>query len=765
MERIAKEDTSSSSNKSLLSICCWIIVIGCIVLAFLSMIEQVLFSLLRLVSVYSLLAVLLDAICHLLLIRYLVVQISFAGQFYFIRKQTYYSIGFNQAKYISKYLTSLENNLIKLNSRNIHGLQDYKELKKSIKQALDVIRYYITIFQQMIVKYGNLSPIQNKFLREIMELNDKIIDIKLIEFIANDINNIKANKTQTISYLMNHSNSINGNDDRHCFDNIINNRLLPHIAKAQIIIDDYTNEGRKWYSLIRLKALFYTEFLGTLKQQRIELAYEFDFDDYALTTEDNTTIDYIIIKGKAPSLEIKNNLMIICGPNGASFELFSKNIRLQPLYLEKNCDVLCWNYRGFGFSTGRPTFDNIKTDVKRLYDTVTSFNRWNKIGVHGISIGGIPCCHLARNKRISLLVSDRNFGAIDLIPNALKGGNCLVFLYKLLLLPNSYTIDDYLNSNCYKIVLNDPNDMIVRESSSLKTSASRFIIQKHLCFNNIELDTSIVMNNRTIQTKQSKCSSKNGYVNYKDILDLILPPKHKQNFIASLIALANVMTSSSFEQSAKDNCALNKCCKKSQYKNLKEEELQNTSGLFDFIKFKLGDFFDSFGSAGDCLASLIDITNTRLRHLFICDFFSNLVIWGNKKSESPSFCIEDSVETLREAIEILNTTLATQEVQNNKTHFVILSIQELMGYLKQIEQAVAQLNLNKTMNLTTQLMNNSSHSLTMSQQKSLNEQLCQLGKGNLIHLKCGHNGQLHTDEFSLLIEQIELSGFLNSNNH
>ena len=42
--------------------------------------------------------------------------------------------------------------------------------------------------------------------------------------------------------------------------------------------------------------------------------------------------------------------------------------------LEGGCDILLWNYRGYGYSTGYPTFKNAKTDVVELFDYIKKKN-------------------------------------------------------------------------------------------------------------------------------------------------------------------------------------------------------------------------------------------------------------------------------------------------------------------------------------------------------------------------------------------------------
>jgi hypothetical protein len=91
----------------------------------------------------------------------------------------------------------------------------------------------------------------------------------------------------------------------------------------------------------------------------------------------------------------KKNLMIICGPNGVCFETYAKTMRIKDLLYHSNCDMLFWNYKGFGLNRGIPSYSNIQSDAEKIFEYVKKNNKWNKIGVYGLSMGGLPACHLA----------------------------------------------------------------------------------------------------------------------------------------------------------------------------------------------------------------------------------------------------------------------------------------------------------------------------------------------------------------------------------
>ena len=87
--------------------------------------------------------------------------------------------------------------------------------------------------------------------------------------------------------------------------------------------------------------------------------------------------------------------MIICGPNAAPFEIFSYTDKWVEFYLENGIDVLLWNYRSYGESSGDISYDNIRKDADLVLDYLKDEMKISNVGVHGISLGGIAACHLA----------------------------------------------------------------------------------------------------------------------------------------------------------------------------------------------------------------------------------------------------------------------------------------------------------------------------------------------------------------------------------
>jgi hypothetical protein len=83
-----------------------------------------------------------------------------------------------------------------------------------------------------------------------------------------------------------------------------------------------------------------------------------------------------------------------------------------------------------------------------------------KIGVHGISVGGLAATHLARIGAVDFLMADRTFSDLQNIPKQVS--NILPHVLKFITMwENPNNSRDYLFSNCYKVIAQDPKDQVI----------------------------------------------------------------------------------------------------------------------------------------------------------------------------------------------------------------------------------------------------------------------------------------------------------------
>ena len=77
-------------------------------------------------------------------------------------------------------------------------------------------------------------------------------------------------------------------------------------------------------------------------------------------------------------------------------------------FLNKNINVLVWNYRGYGRSKGSPTPENLCMDIEQVFHfLIHRIGVTGKIGVYGRSIGCASACHI--KDHCTMLIADRGF--------------------------------------------------------------------------------------------------------------------------------------------------------------------------------------------------------------------------------------------------------------------------------------------------------------------------------------------------------------------
>ena len=148
-------------------------------------------------------------------------------------------------------------------------------------------------------------------------------------------------------------------------------------------------------------------------------------------------------------------------------------------YLTRGINLLLWNYRGYGRSTGKPTPNRLMKDGEILVDYLRANYNVKKIGVHGESLGGMVASHIAKAKNLEFLCADRTFSSLTDVAFAGFGR----FLYSIYLVVTGWTndsSDSYIDSNCYKILTFDPRDEVIPISGSLRSGVTRKIIERGL---------------------------------------------------------------------------------------------------------------------------------------------------------------------------------------------------------------------------------------------------------------------------------------------
>ena len=179
--------------------------------------------------------------------------------------------------------------------------------------------------------------------------------------------------------------------------------------------------------------------------------------------------DIYLLAPKNPN-ENNNILTIFCNQNAISCEFYSIGKDNIYYYLnELNCNIILWNYKGFGLRGGITTFGNIDKDVEILSNYIkNNFSKY-KIIIHGCSIGGYSSIKLTQKIcqfNNAVLISDRTFGDIKNIVQSLNYSEILTLIYNIIF-PQWYfkyrNVENYIDIPYdKKLILFDEYDEIIQ---------------------------------------------------------------------------------------------------------------------------------------------------------------------------------------------------------------------------------------------------------------------------------------------------------------
>lgn len=149
--------------------------------------------------------------------------------------------------------------------------------------------------------------------------------------------------------------------------------------------------------------------------------------------------------------------------------------------MSQGINVFVWNYRGVGQSEGVPSPKKLKEDSELVAAYVRSkVPAGIKVGAHGQSMGGMIAAHLARKGLVDFVFCDRTFFDLSEVAQYMMGKWAKYGMRAVTFWGGLDSTSDFIYSNCYKVLGQDPADEIINDNASLKTGISLAIIQAEL---------------------------------------------------------------------------------------------------------------------------------------------------------------------------------------------------------------------------------------------------------------------------------------------
>jgi len=185
--------------------------------------------------------------------------------------------------------------------------------------------------------------------------------------------------------------------------------------------------------------------------------------------------------------------IIYCNPNALNYEQmvnYPHNFWLK-YFMNHGCNVVIWNYRGYGCAKGTPNPKNLQDDGQALYEYIRkTLHITGKVGVYGRSLGGIVATHIAaKNSDISLLFADRTLANLEILPNRKAHGSIMTKFFKFATLGWKADNDEnYYNAQApVKMMAVDPADDVIDNHTSVMTGVAMKVACKKLKVKSINL--------------------------------------------------------------------------------------------------------------------------------------------------------------------------------------------------------------------------------------------------------------------------------------
>ena len=587
------------------------IIIGSILILILVIILEKFFIYLFLYFIPSyFLLIITWTILHLIFLRYLVYSCIFPGRNKLVSFYLRSVFGKIRAKSFSQSLDKFQERIDKILQAGANFDKRRSIVTSQILSKSRVSSKYYDTYEKIKEKYGKLSPFAQEFL----------------SLLGNFKNIIENSSLQEQLRKYYHKEEICLSDkDVEDYKNIkIEAKNIQKFLSGCIGEFEFNLNGIKQY----LKNLFFNDVLKSKEFSRMSaILKKPNSREIPIITKDNKKLDCLLIfSDKKEDKICSNNLMIVCGPNLTPFENLINSWDIDSLYLSNDTDILFWNYRGYGFSEGAANFDNICDDVLCIYDYISTNYQYKKIGVHGLSIGGVSACHLARYRNINLLISDRTFGSVKVILGNFPLEKIAYYFAKILFITFIDNTQNFMQANCRKILMNDAEDRTIIDPISLKTSISKQIIYEFFNIKNKDFNIRNINSYNILDYTLEPDQASEIFNAFKYTIDFI---KNKNRVGSDIILEKYINDTNADDKSQK----LNEYEDNLETNNVKQLSVKEISDIF-YNKIKI--FYSHFWGVGDSLERFCEYQNNKTH---FNNFFNNLFVYGPEDISLPDYSL------------------------------------------------------------------------------------------------------------------------------
>jgi alpha-beta hydrolase superfamily lysophospholipase len=157
------------------------------------------------------------------------------------------------------------------------------------------------------------------------------------------------------------------------------------------------------YYFLQEKIIFHP----TTLEKDHTFSFHVPFEEYYLPTQDGETINMIWLKATKPK-----GVIVYCHGNADNLDRWAK---IAEKLVDYSYDVMIFDYRGYGKSTGKVSPENLFTDAQMVYDFAKKQYNENQIICYGRSLGtGIATYIASKNNPKYLVLETPYFSVLEM---------------------------------------------------------------------------------------------------------------------------------------------------------------------------------------------------------------------------------------------------------------------------------------------------------------------------------------------------------------
>ena len=197
-------------------------------------------------------------------------------------------------------------------------------------------------------------------------------------------------------------------------------------------------------------------FLPTKLEQDFQYSFETEFEEFFIDTEDGARLNAVHLKAENPK-----GIIVYYHGNAGDLSRWGS---ICSFFVEHDYDVLVWDYRTYGKSTGKLSEEAMYEDAKLMYKKVQEWYPEEKIVVYGRSIGtGLATFVASKNNPKRLILETPFYDFMSLVKEKvpyLPVGKMLRYKFN-----NGKHVDDV---KCRIVIIHGDQDGIVPQSHGIK---------------------------------------------------------------------------------------------------------------------------------------------------------------------------------------------------------------------------------------------------------------------------------------------------------